>query len=114
MPDISEKHSRQLAGLIYHRCMSIMKYTLELEEFSYREKGRNDPRYKTFKKHLMYNTYRNLRCLFEDLEKLGVIVPTEYEEDVKDGYKDSPSGGSGYINSPDFDEWLNEHQPTQS
>ena len=85
-----------------------MKYTLELEEFSYREKGRLDPRYKTFKKHLMSNTYSNLRALFEDLEQLGVIVKTEYEEDVKNGYIESDSGGSGYLNAPDFDDWLQE------
>lgn len=103
---INTNHANQIAGLIYHRCMSIMKYTLELEEFSYRETGRNDPRYKTFKKHLMSNTYSNLRCLFNDLEEMGIIIPTEYAEDVKDGYKETPSGGSGYINSPEFDEWL--------
>lgn len=97
---------RQLARMIYHRWMSNMKYALELEEFSYREKGRNDPRYRTFKKHLMANTYENMRALLEDLNELGVIEETEYDEDVKDGYKDTVSGGSGYINTEDFDEWL--------
>lgn len=87
--------------------MSIMKNTLELEEFSYREKGRNDPRYKTFKKHLMANTYENTRQLFEELAALGIIEKTNDGEDVKDGYKDTPSGGSGYVNNPDFDEWIN-------
>jgi len=86
--------------------MSNMKYTLELEEFSYRDNGRNDPRYKTFKKHLMSNTYNSLRSLFEDLADLGLIDETDYEEDVKDGYKDTPSGGSGYINTKKLDDWF--------
>jgi len=98
--------SKQLARQIYHRWMSSMKYALELEEFSYREQGRNDPRYKTFKKHLMANTYENMRALFEEFAELGLIEATNYDEDVKDGYQDSPSGGSGHVNTEDLDEWL--------
>lgn len=97
----------QLARIIYHRIMSVMKYTLELEEFSYREQGRDDPRYKTFKKHLMANTYENLRGLFGELENVGIIQKTDYTEDVKDGYKESESGGSGYVNTNAFNVWLN-------
>lgn len=99
--------NNQLARMIYHRWMSSMKHALELEEMTYREQGRDDPRYKTFKKHLMANTYEQMRELFEDLSELEIIQQTEHEEDVKDGYKDTPSGGSGYVNSEDFDEWLN-------
>jgi len=98
--------TQQIACMIYHRWMSVMKYALELEEFSYREKGRDDHRYKTFKKHLMSNTYNNLRSLFEELESLGLVSKTDYEEDVKDGYKDTESGGSGYVNSKDFSKFL--------
>lgn len=89
----------QLAKIIYHKWMASLKYTLELEEFSYRDLGRQDPRYKTFKKHLMQNHYNNLRSLFEEMEQLGLIKKTDYPEDLKDGYKDTPSGGSGYLNS---------------
>lgn len=96
----------QLAKMIYHKAMSIMKFTLNLEEYSYRENGRNDPRYKTFKQQLMAATYDNLRQLFEELERAGLLVPTAEAEDVKDGYKPTDSGGSGYINSPELDEWL--------
>lgn len=96
----------QLARIIYHRWMSTMKYTLELEEFSYRDQGRNDPKYKTFKKHLMSNTYNNLRGLFEEMVDLGIIEKSPYEEDVKDGYKDTASGGSGFVNTEEFDSWL--------
>ena len=103
---MNEASGKQMARQIYHRWMSSMKYALELEEFSYREKGRNDPRYKTFKKHLMANTYENMRALFEDFAELGLIETTDYEEDVKDGYQDSPSGGSGYVNTEDLDEWI--------
>jgi len=101
------ENNTQLASKIFHRVMSIMKFTLNLEEYSYREKGRDDPRYKTFKQQLMANTYENLRGLCEELEKDGVIKSTDDGEDVKGGYKPTPSGGSGYINSKDFDEWLN-------
>lgn len=98
--------SGQIARMIYHRWMSSMKYALELEEFSYREQGRHDPRYKTFKKHLMANTYENMRSLFQELSELGLIEGTDYPEDVKDGYKENASGGSGFLNTQEFDEWL--------
>ena len=84
-----------------------MKFTLDLEEQKYPEKGRHDDRYKFFKKQLMSHTYENLRTLFDDLESLEMIQETEYPEDVKDGYKPTPSGGSGYINTSSFDDWLN-------
>lgn len=103
---MQDNSSNQLARMIYHRWMSNMKYTLELEEFSYREKGRNDPRYRTFKKHLMANTYDHLRGVFDTLVELGFIEKTDYPEDVKDGYKDTLSGGSGHVNTQDLDEWL--------
>ena len=97
---------QQLARLIYHKMMSNMKFTLDLEEYSYKDKGRNDPKYRFFKKQLMANTYESLRLLFEDLEDIGILSQTEYEEDVKDGYKDTESGGSGYLNSSRFNAWL--------
>jgi hypothetical protein len=98
--------NKQLARMIYHKWMSNMKFTLDLEEFSYKESGRNDPRYKFFKKQLMSNTDDALRQLFEDLEDIGILIQTEYDEDVKDGYKDSLSGGSSYINSESLDKWF--------
>ena len=80
-----------------------MKYTLDLEEYSYKDKGREDPRYKFFKKQLMQYTYDTMRDLFEDLEDVGLIESTnEEEDDVKFGYKDTPSGGSGYTNSKEL------------
>ena len=97
----------QIARMIYHKCMSNMKYTLELEEYSYREKGRDDPKYKTFKKHLMANTYDTLRSLFESLSELGLIEKTQDSEECKGGYRETPGGGSGYINTKEIDDWLN-------
>jgi hypothetical protein len=91
--------STQLAREIYLKMMSVMKYTLDLEEFSYKEKGRDDPRFKFFKKQLMEYTYNTMRSLFMNLEDLELIEQTEHEEDVKDGFKQTPSGGSGYINT---------------
>ena len=96
----------QISKTIYHKVMSIMKFTLNLEEYSYREKGREDARYRTFKQQLMSQTYDSLRSLFSELESAGIIVKTDDDEDVKQGFKESSSGGSGYVNSPEFDEWL--------
>lgn len=97
---------RQLARIIYHKWLSNMKFTLDLEEYSYKDKGRNDPRYRFFKKSLMANTYETLRTLFEELANMGVIDKTDDDEDVKHGYQSTSGGGSGYINSEDFDEWI--------
>ena len=104
---------KQLARMIYHKLMSNMKFTLDLEEFSYKESGRNDPRYKFFKKQLMGNTYDTLRQVFEDMEDMGIILQTEYDEDVKDGYKDTDSGGSGYLNSDRFNAWLKREEASR-
>ncbi len=97
--------SKQLGRLIYHRWMSTMKFTLDMEETKF-ETGRNDPRFKFFKKMLMANTYENMRGLLKELEGWGVLNETDTPEDVKDGYKETDSGGSGYLNSEDFDAWL--------
>ena len=96
----------QLGRIIYHRFMAIMKFTLDMEEYSYKDKGRSDPRYRFFKKQLMAETYKTLHELFEDLEDKGLIVKTDYDEDVKYGYQDSESGGSGFLNSDRFNGWL--------
>lgn len=97
---------REIAKKIYHSALKTMKFALEMEEYGYKEQGRNDPRYKHFKKMLMQETYNNLRDVFADLELLGIISKTDYEEDLKNGWKDSNSGGSGFLNSEDFDGWL--------
>jgi hypothetical protein len=83
-----------------------MKFTLDLEEQKYLDKGRQDERYKFFKKQLMSETYDNLRSLFKDLEDLKMLEPTDYPEDVKDGYKPTSSGGSGYTNTKKLNDWL--------
>jgi hypothetical protein len=83
-----------------------MKFTLDLEEQKYPEKGRHDDRYKFFKKQLMSHTYDNLRGLFGELEAAKLIESTDYPEDVKDGYKPTSSGGSGFVNTKQLDQWL--------
>lgn len=103
---VPENHETQLARMIYHRMLSTMKFTLDLEVQKYLERGRQDDRYKFFKKQLMSQTYDNLRALFKDLETLNMVEATDYPEDVKDGYKSNSSGGSGYTNSKELDEWL--------
>jgi len=102
----NQNTENQIARSIYHTMLSVMKFTLDLEEQKYLEKGRNDDRYKFFKKQLMAFTYDNARSLFKKLENLELIEPSANEEDVKDGYKPTPSGGSGYLNTAELDEWL--------
>lgn len=101
-----EEFGSELARIIYRNQMDIMKYTLNLEEQKYAEKGRHDEKYKFFKKQLMDRTYSKLRELFASLEKLGFIEKTEYEEDVKHGYQPTESGGSGYVNTARLKSWL--------
>jgi len=96
----------QVARIVASHMMSVMKHTLDLEELSYREDGRKDPRFKTFKKHLMEDTYTHFRALCDELSELGLVQKTPYDEDIMNGYKDSPTGGSGYINTDEFQEWL--------
>ncbi len=100
----------QIGRMIYHRIMSIMKFTLELREQETpgdnSSERREDAQYKFFKKLLMQTTYQNARGLLEDLDSIGILVKTDYTEDVKNGYKENESGGSGYLNSPDLVDWL--------
>ena len=92
----------QLARSIYLTAMSIMKYTLNMEERKY-EEGRKDERYRFYKQELMKKTYNELRHLFEKLESQGLVEKVAYDEDLKNGYKDTDSGGSGYMNSRAID-----------
>lgn len=101
------QNNSQLANIIYQNVRSIMKFTLDMEEQKYPEKGRNDDRYKFFKKQLMSFTYETLRDLFKSMSELELIQPTDYIEDVKDGYKPTLSGGSGFINTEDLNYFLN-------
>lgn len=104
---MNNERETQLGRTIYHRFMAIMKFTLDMEEYSYaKDKGRADPRYKFFKKQLMSETYKTLRELLSELEENGLLTKTEYSEDVKDGYQDTASGGSGYLNSDQFNGWI--------
>jgi len=112
MPDIDRE--KQLARTIYHHWMANMKFTLDLEEFSYKDKGRNDPRYKFFKKQLMANTYEKIRELLDELREIGLIQKTDYPEDVKDGYQETDSGGSGYLNTDRFNGWLRRESANKS
>ncbi len=92
------ENDKEIAKKIYHSALKTMKFTLEMEEYGYKEQGRNDPRYKHFKRMLMQETYNNLRELFAEFESMNIICKTEYEEDLKNGWKDTPSGGSGFLN----------------
>lgn len=102
----AEDYDSQIARSIYHIILSTMKFTLDLEEQKYLEKGRNDDRYKFFKKQLMSQTYENIRTLLTKLESLSLISRVSTNEDVKDGYKPTASGGSGYVNTERLDAWL--------
>ena len=63
----------------------------------------------------MAHTYENARSLFKKFESLGLSVQIEGNEDVKDGYKPTDSGGSGYVNTDRLNALLanneNHHNP---
>jgi hypothetical protein len=99
---------KQLGRLVYRAVSSIMKNTLNLEELSYRESGRNDPRYRTFKKHLMEFTYNELRDLLDELAEWKLIVSTGDDEDCSNGYRDNLSGGAGFVNTEALDKFFEE------
>ncbi len=100
-------HDQELARRIYHKCMSTMKFTLDLKQQENPKDGRDNPQFRFFKKLLMEKTYANLRSIFIELEEDGIIKCTDYEEDVKNGYQETASGGSGYINSDKLNDLLN-------
>ena len=104
--EAEQKYQSQIARSIYTAAMSTMKFTLDMEERRYPDKGREDGRFKFFKKQLMRETYNNLEILFDSLEQAGVLEKTDNNECLKNGYKDTPSGGSGYVNSEKVDQAL--------
>ena len=61
---------------------------------------------KFFKKQLMAYTYDSIRDLLQKFESLKFIEKTESPEDVKNGYKPTDSGGSGYVNTKQLNTWL--------
>jgi len=75
------------------------------EERKY-EEGRKDERYRFYKQELMKKTYNELRYLFEKLKSQGFLENVAYDENLKNGYKDTDSGGSGYINARALNEVL--------
>jgi len=100
------KFDQQIARLIYHKTLSIMKYTLNLEEQKYTEHGRDDSRFKFFKKELMRKTFETLYELFDELYHLKISEKSMIDEDLKNGYQPTESGGSGYVNTKSFNQWL--------
>jgi hypothetical protein len=105
----SPEPTDQVGKIVFQHVSTIMKATLDLEEFSYREHGREDVRFKTFKRHLMRETYDQFRALMERLAALGIVSKTPYDEDVINGYRETPSGGSGFINTDEFVAWIKKH-----
>lgn len=103
--EVENETGIQLARNIYLAAMSTMKYTLNMEERKY-EEGRKDERYRFFKQELMKKTYNELRNLFEKLSEQGLIEDSGQNEDLKYGYKETVSGGSGYVNTEELDEFL--------
>jgi len=97
----------ELACKIYHAFMSVMKYTLNLEEQHYTESGKQDPRFLFFKQELMNKTYSTVEDLLKTLQDNKIINETDYKEHLRYGYKKTASGGSGYLNTDEFNDFLN-------
>lgn len=97
------QYDNELSRTIFHSALKTMKFTLDLVEQHY-EDGRKDPRFKFFKRLFMSETYDNLRHLFDDFTDQGLLSKIE-NEDLKNGYQENKSGGSGYVNTEDFNNY---------
>jgi len=96
--------SNQLGKNIYSAFMYSLKYTLNMEERKY-EDGRKDQRFRFYKQELMDKAYKRLEELYALLEEQGLLEKIDGEH-LKFGYKETPSGGCGYVNSKQLDEIL--------
>jgi len=85
----------QIAAIIYLKTMNAMKKTLDLVAF------KMDRRTKDFsyaKEEIMNYFYNNLKDLFKELEKEGIIIKCSCGTTLRKGYKKCECKGSGYIN----------------
>lgn len=95
----------QLAKAIYLKQMSAMKAILNLGEMNFG--GRNDNRYKLYKKIVMDEFYNAMGDLFSAMELEGILVKCPCGASIRQGYKPCERcNGSGHCNSESFDDYI--------
>lgn len=86
----------QIAKIIFHTCLAIMKKILDLIAFKYDKKSDD---YKYFKKQIMDYFYNGLKDLFKVLSEQKMIEKCHCKANLRQGYKPCEKcGGSGYKN----------------
>lgn len=88
----------QLASEIYSKSLDTMKKTLDLIEFKFDCRTKE---FRFFKSQIMENTYSNLTKLFKYLEDLKIIQKCPKGHNLRQGWKNCPCKGSGYITFKD-------------
>jgi hypothetical protein len=84
----------QIAKLIFHNQLYIMKKILDLGEFKL---GKKSDDYQYFKKEVMDYTYNGLKKLFKQLFDEKIIVKCSCDANLRHGYTDCDlCGGCGY------------------
>ena len=85
----------QIAKIIFHSALSIMKKILDLVSFKV---GKESEEYKFYKKEIMLYSYSGLKDLFQKLQSDKIIKRCNCKSDLKHGYKECECGGSGWVN----------------
>lgn len=86
----------QIAKIIFHTALSVMKKVLDLIAFKYQK---NSDDYKFFKKQIMDYFYGGLKELFVRLEDDKILDRCHCKANLRNGYKPCEKcGGSGYKN----------------
>jgi len=75
--------------------MNAMKKTLDLVAFKM-DRRTND--FKYAKEEIMNYFYNNLKEMFKELEKAGIIEKCSCGTTLRNGYKSCECRGSGFIN----------------
>lgn len=84
----------ELAKLIFHTNLTVMKKVLDLAEFKL---GKGSDEYKYFKSQIMDYFYINLSNLFKTLLDAKLLFKCECGASIRKGYSDCPQcGGSGF------------------
>lgn len=85
----------QIASEIYLKALDTMKKTLDLMQFGF---DMRTTKFKYAKSQIMNHNYENLTKLFKYLEDSGIIIKCPKGHNLRQGWKNCPCKGSGYIN----------------
>ena len=89
----------EIAKLIFHSALNVMKQILSLSEFKF---GKKSDEHKYFKSQIMDFFYKELEKIFEILKDKKIIETCKCKSSLRNGYQScSYCGGSGYKNVKD-------------